>query len=146
MVALPAMLATIIAGPVAGEVFKWLDESGKVHYGDRAPAREVDSQELDVGESPAVSADQRRRAETQRRLLEAFEAERAERVQAEARAVAAEDKRRQRCEQVRRELAAVERANVIYSRGEDGERVYMSDSEREKAVAAARAWMKKSCR
>jgi hypothetical protein len=95
--------------------------------------------------APTPEADQARRSLKQRRLLEAFEAERNQRHQLAAEAAAAKRDRDRDCENARRQLARFERANIVYSNDASGARVYMSDQERRQASANARAWIGKHC-
>ena len=139
-------LALALASAVAtGEVYKWVDADGNVHYGDRPPATEVDARSLSLPPAPAEEPDQARRSLKQRRLLEAFEAERNQRDQAEAEALAARRERARDCKNARRELARFERANIVYTSDASGARIYMSDEERHIATANARAWIGKHC-
>jgi hypothetical protein len=147
---LQAMLALILglaaaSAVAAGEVYRWLDADGKVHYGDRPPATGVDSRSLSLPPAPAAEADQARRRLKQRRLLEAFEAERNQRHRLAAEAAAAKRERARDCENARRELARFERANIVYTSDTSGARVYMDDEERLQAAANARAWIGKHC-
>lgn len=141
-------LVLTLAGAAAlasGEVYKWLDADGNIHYGDRPPATGVDSHSVILPPAPAPEADQARRSLKQRRLLEAFEAERNQRHQLAAEAAAAKRDRDRDCENARRQLARFERANIVYSNDASGARVYMSDQERRQASANARAWIGKHC-
>lgn len=143
---LMAVLTLILAASHAGaEVYKWVDEDGKVHYGDRRPGPDADARRLELEPAPSRDADQYERSLRERRLLEAFEAERAERDQAAAQAAAAEQERSEKCARVARDLAGYERAGIVFTRDESGARIYLSDEEREQASAGARAWFDKHC-
>lgn len=54
-----ALLALVFASPAIAEIYRWIDEDGRVHFGDRAPVA-VDSETLDVRpqtyESPSIEA------------------------------------------------------------------------------------------
>ncbi len=143
---LPAVLLLTLASTFAtAEVYKWVDTHGKIHYGDRPPATGVDSHSMSLPPAPARDADHEQRNLKRRRLLEAFEAERAERDQAEAEAEAAKAKRAQQCERARRQLAGFARANIVYTTDESGTRTYMSDEERSDAADRTRVWIGKHC-
>lgn len=143
---LALILALVAASAVAtGEVYKWQDAHGNVHYGDRPPATGVGSRSVSLPPAPAPEADQARRRLKQRRLLEAFEAERNQRHQAAAEAAATKRERARDCENARRELARFERANIVYTSDASGARFYMDDEERLQAAANARAWLGKHC-
>jgi hypothetical protein len=140
-----ALALAVASAVVTAEVYRWVDADGNVHYGDRPPAAGVDSSTLSLPPAPVQEADQARRSLKQRRLLEAFEAERNQRNQAEAEAAAARRERARVCENARGELARFERANIVYTSDASGARVYMSDEERLDAVANVRAWIGKHC-
>ena len=143
---LPAVLVLTLASAFAtAEVYKWVDADGNVHYGDRPPAAGVDSRSIPPPPAPPEDADHEQRSLKQRRLLEAFEAERAERDRAETQAAAARAERAQKCERARRQLAGLERANIVYTTDESGARTYMSDRERREAAANASVWIGKYC-
>ncbi len=136
---------TLSAGIAAAEVYRWVDEDGKVHYGDRKPATGTGTRALALPPAPSRDADHAERALKQRRLLDAFDAERDERRQAETAAAAAKHEREERCAKLERDLDRFNRANIVYSRDESGARIYMSDEEREATVARAREWRDKHC-
>ncbi len=139
---LAVLVLTLASAFATAEVYKWVDADGNVHYGDRPPATGVDSRSMSLPRAPAKDADHEQRSLKQRRLLEAFEAERAEQDQA----AAASRARAQKCEEARRHLARLEGANIVYYTGdESGARIYMSDEERRQAAANARVWFGKHC-
>lgn len=143
---LAALILSVVAASAAGEVYKWVDQDGKVHYGDRRPASGVDPNVVELAPAPSKDADHDERSLQRRRLLDAFEAERAEQRQAQAKAAAAKRDRAEKCARVRRDLARFERANIVYTEDDDGTRIYMSDAERNAAVSAARTWLDEHCR
>ncbi len=143
---LVATLALVLAaGVAAAQVYKWVDEDGKVHYGDRRPDTGADAQTLELPPAPSKDADHADRTLKRRRLLDAFDAERDERQRAAASAAAAERERENKCAKLKGDLARFDRANVVYTRDESGARTYMSDEERDAAATNARAWIEKHC-
>ena len=142
-----ALILTLAAASAVatGEVYKWLDADGKVHYGDRPPTTGADSHNLSLPPAPAPEAGQAQRNLKQRRLLEAFEAERNQRDRLAAEAAATKRERARDCENARRELTRFERANIVYRNDASGARVYMSDEERRDTAANVRAWIGKHC-
>lgn len=143
---LMTVLVLMLTVPHASaEVYKWVDADGKVHYGDRRSEAGVDAHELEIAPAPSTDAALHERSVRRRRLLQAFEAERAEREQAAAEEAEQERALAQKCARVARDLVGYERANVVYTRDESGARVYLNDEQREQASAAARAWFEKHC-
>lgn len=144
---LSAMLVLSLASTLASaEIYKWVDADGNAHYGDRAPAvGGAESQSITLPPAPGTDPDHAQRSLKRRRLLDAIEAERAEQQQAEAEAAAAKREHIQKCETVRRDLAAFERANIIYTDDEHAGRIFMSDDERSETLARARNWLTRHC-
>lgn len=139
-----ALALVLLIGPASAGIYRWVDAEGKVHYGDRPPAGQ-ESSAVTVSPGPATDPDRGARAEKQRRLLEAIEAERAERELEEADADRARQELAARCTNARRTLANLERANLVYTTDESGERAYVGDDERARAIDQARAWIRKHC-
>lgn len=142
---LAVLVLTLMATGASAEIYKWVDEDAKVHYGDRKPAAGSEARALQLPPTPSKDADHADRSLQRRRLLDAFEAERAEKEQAAEEAATAKQERNQRCARIRRDLARFERANIVYNHDDSGARVYMSDEERREAVADARTWIDNHC-
>ena len=142
---LATIMLTLVVTAAAGEVYKWVDADGKVHYGDRRPASGSDPSVVELAPAPAMDTDHDKRSLQQRRLLDAFEAERAERREAEAKAAAAKREREDKCARAQRQLVGLQRAQIVYTEDESGKRIYMSDEEREAAAASVRARIDEHC-
>jgi hypothetical protein len=138
-------LLMVVAPATAGQVYKWVDKHGKVHYGDRPPAA-VASEPLEIDKAPVPSPADAARKQKTRRLLDAIDAER-QRAQEEAAVAHAEKVRRERnCDAAQRRVAVYERANSVSRTGPDGERVYLSDEQRADALAEARGLARAWCK
>jgi len=143
---LPAVLVLILASAVAtADVYKWTDAHGAVHYGDRPPGADAEAGSVTLPPAPAKDADHGQRSLKRQRLLEAFDAQRAERDRVAAESAAAKRERQDQCEKASLELSRWERASVIYTTEEDGTHVYMSEEERREATAEAKLWIGKHC-
>lgn len=142
---LAALVLALVTSGSAAQVYKWVDEQGNVHYGDRRPGTGSEPSVVELPAAPSKDADHEERSLRRQRLLEAFEAEREEQRQADAESAAARQERNRKCAQVRTELAKLERANIVYSQDESGSRIYMSDEERAEAAARVRDWIDEHC-
>jgi hypothetical protein len=143
---LTAVLVLTLASAFAtADVYKWTDAHGAVHYGDRPPGTGTDARSVTLPPAPAKDADHGQRSLKRQRLLEAFDAQRAEKERAATKSAAVKRARRDQCEKASRELARWERASIIYTENDNGTRVYMSDEERRKTTAEARLWIGKHC-
>jgi len=138
--------------PAWGAVYKWVDESGRVHYTDQPPPGGAKRQETVTTRKPATAptattpgADGEKAAATgpksvadqemefRKRRLEAAEAEAKRQKEAEA----AEEKKRN-CSQARNRLASLENGGRVSKYGPNGEIIYLSDAEIAREVSEAR--------
>lgn len=143
----PLIIACILvlgSTPAAADVYRWVDEHGQVHYGDRpqhageAPVR--------VKPSPPA-ADERLEQRRQRRdrLLRIF-AEDRERQQAEAqRQAEAQAARLRACQRARDALRNLERGGRFYELDPAGERRYLGDPEIQGRKKHWRAELRQQC-
>jgi len=144
------MLLLCLVSPIAAQagVYKWVDENGKVHYGD-SPQASQPTVEMNVDETttePSFSEDVLSREEKRERLLQSMEEDRIEKQEQRDKQIAENEKNRQRCNQYRDRMRHYERANGLYKLDRDGNRVYMSESERASATKSLRAKINKYCR
>jgi hypothetical protein len=120
--------------PAAAQVYKWVDEKGTTHYGERPPqgrkAQEVEQHLPNPGPAPG-KADQPNWKEKD---LE-FRSRRIETEQAEAKRKQREDVQRQACNQARDQLGQMIFARRLYRLDDKGERMLQSDEERGASIA-----------
>lgn len=134
----------ISAGAHAGGVYRWVDEHGNVHYGDRPPAA-ASSDQVEIEGGPAPTDIDPERREKARRLLKALESERRQQQQEAERARVDAAKAKQRCEAARERLALYERYGIMYDTDKDGNRVYFTDAQRDAVIADARKLVQRLC-
>lgn len=79
----------------AADVYKWVDENGRVHYGDQ-PGN-ASAREITLPATQPMDEAVRARGQKQKKLLQVFEEERQEKHEQEARAKAEQQKREQEC-------------------------------------------------
>lgn len=138
-----ALLATFSAS--AG-IYKWVDDEGRVHYGDR-PASDAPTLQIEVDEAPstAPASDALSREEKRRRLLETMQEEREEKAERRADIKAERERDHARCIQYKDRMRRFERASRLYSLDRDGNRVYMSSEQRDKSTRELQAKIRKYC-
>ena len=132
-----ACAALMASGPaVAGEIYKWTDENGNVHYEDR-PVGKTDMEHVDVVSrntdntvvQARVDADRERRAAARQVASEAPPELTKKEIRAE------QQERQEKCQQYREQLQAFLRSTRLYKEDDGGERNYLSEDE----VMAARS-------
>lgn len=145
----PALLTLsllwVAFAPASAQVYKWIDENGRTHYGERPPqgrkAQEVDQRLANPGPAPAKAAEPDWKAKD----LE-FRGRRIEAEQAEARQKQQETANRQACNRARDHLAQMKTARGLYRLNDQGERVYASEEERRASMAQLEAQIAQHCR
>jgi hypothetical protein len=131
---------------LSGEIYKWTDDDGNVHYEDRPIGEDVER--LDVisrrtdNSSVQASIDARREREAAR--LEA-RSKRDEDAKAAADEEAESEQRTAKCQESRARMESYLQARRLYNQDENGERVYLDESEIMQAREKAQAEIHKYC-
>ena len=140
-----ALIAAAATTAHAGSVYKWVDQNGKVHYGDR-PAHGIDSVRLEVEEPRSTSSDiSNDRREKQRRLLEAFEREDQQEKEAQAKQKREKQERKIQCARAKDNLERIRNAGYLYRYNNEGEKVVYSKTERQAATREAEQAVRQLC-
>lgn len=128
----------------AAGVYKWTDEQGRVHYGERPPSAEQAEQvEIENRPSPRQYSDAERR-ESQRRLLQSFEQERLEREAAAQESAEKKAERQRKCHIARDRLKTYRRSR-LYDLDAQGRRRVLNDAEYQAAIAETEAAVRRFC-
>lgn len=132
--------------PATAQVYKWVDEKGVTHYGERPPqgqkARPVDTA-LPTGPrtspaKPESSQDwQKENIEFQKRRIE--REQQTEREQTEVK------EKQRRCILARDDLRQMESVERLYDLNDKGERVYLDDAARKAEIERARQSIARNC-
>jgi len=127
------------SGMAAGDIYKWTDEDGNVHYGDRpVGAAAATAETIAVTSRPTNSQAVQARVDSRQERQSAQNEERTAREQAEAEEAearkAAEDTAKV-CAQYRSRLETYVTSRRLYKLDDQGERVYLDES----AIQAARS-------
>lgn len=133
---------------IQAEVFRWVDERGKVHFSDRPPGG--GARRLEVGvQEPDTTVQGRKQAETerlqqQRRQLDAYREAREARESEQQEAEAKQRQRLKYCTYARNQLGAYQ-SSRLYEPLADGERRYLNNSERQREIDRMRSEVDRWC-
>ena len=138
----------LLGSAFASEIYKWTDEDGNVHYGDRPTEGVEQSQTITIAssrtDSGAVSAAiEARRERTAARAEARTAAQEAEQAAAEERAAAEEQAKL--CDQYRARLEKYVTSRRLYKLDDAGERVYLDDAQMQQARADLQQRIVDSC-
>ncbi|MGI9272487.1 MAG: DUF4124 domain-containing protein [Woeseiaceae bacterium] len=131
---------------LSGEIYKWTDDDGNVHYEDRPIGDNVER--LDVvsrrtdNSSVQASIDARRERESARAEART---KRDEDAKAAVDAEAEAEQRSTKCQESRARMESYLQARRLYNQDESGERVYLDESEIMKARERAQEQIQKYC-
>jgi hypothetical protein len=130
-IAVALMLAVTAADTaVAGDIFKWTDEDGNVHFEDRPVGQ--DPEKVAIRSRPTNSARVQASVQTRANAAAKTAEEEAaatpqgpspEELQAQA------DARAEKCDKYREQLQRFVRSRRLYREDENGERVYLDEDE-----------------
>lgn len=148
---LMAGLSLLSTMAMAGEMYRWVDKDGKVHFSDQPPPDDAkQTKQLAVPKTETFSeptsesaADQAARL---RQTAEAMRADRDARQQQKAETAANKAKQQKLCLAAKAELDRFERAGRKFMVDENNERRDMSDSEHKTIENELRSDVAKSCR
>lgn len=116
---------------MANEIYKWVDDDGNVHYGDR-PTSEDQAEVVALTYQRTDSSSVRKRVSAQGEAaatLQEKRAARAEEKKTAAEAAAAAEEKQQRCNTYRSQLETMVQARRLYREDESGERVYLDEDQ-----------------
>ncbi len=142
----PAIILALCLGTAAGagEIYRWTDADGNVHFGDRPPDPDR-ADKVEVRPPPADPAAARRRLEQERRLLRAFDEERRAQERERREAAREAERRRRNCDKAREILKEYREAAYLYDENPDGSRRIFSHEERAAAEREAQEQVARWC-
>lgn len=127
------------------EIYKWTDENGRVHFGDKPDGEDVER--IEVKTSVPQDQELEKRREKRQRLLDSYDKDRQEKTANREQAAKAEKQRKENCAKAQKDLSSIKSASFLYDDTDDpnNPRVY-SYAEREKATRNAEALVDKWCK
>ena len=141
-------LGLLLSGAVlAGEIYKYVDASGNVHYGDR-PSGKPAEQRLEIeshSTDPAVVQAQIEKRREYDAIRDQARTLRGNQKQEVAEKRAAAEQLAAQCEEQRKRLSSYIESRHLYRKDENGERVYLDGAQRKEAESALRQQIEADC-
>ena len=123
------LLLCLMPLAVNAGVYKWVDEDGRTHFGDRPPAS-AKPDEVKVDSAPVtMDSGTRSRQQKMTDYLEQRQEEREARQKTQAEAEAKAARKAELCRNLRARLKHLESVSTFYNLNDEGERVYVSEAE-----------------
>lgn len=138
----------LCCGAASAQVYKWVDANGVTHYGSQPPPN-VKNREIKLKDSSAapgaggtsVPADG---SGFKQKELD-FRRRQAQREQEEVRLAQEKARRDDDCRSARNQLANLRATGRVYELNDRGERVFMSDTQRDAEIARREAEYNQHC-
>lgn len=133
-------------GVLQAEIYKWVDEQGNTHYGERPPqygnANEVTIRKGPSAPDPVLE----RHRQRQQKFLDVLQQEREEKKAKQNRKRREREEREMRCYRSKDELETYRSAGSLYEYDGQGNKVYLNDVEREKAIKRVEEDVRRYCK
>jgi hypothetical protein len=133
-----------IQGVALGGVYRWVDDSGRVHFTDRPPPGQ--GEPVEIAPAPTSSGAPAPASVPDRdRMLQMFEKRREERKAAEAEQAQERARLQRDCDRVTRSLRRYQAGGPIFERQPDGSRRYYTAEEKDREMAQMRDILRRHC-
>lgn len=138
------------SAPAISNIYKWVDEEGKVHYSQQRPAATA-SEKMKINAHAPQDSSSYKRPSLNKESDDTAKADKADTKETDKDAPkvesAAEKKRRlAACTQARQQLATMQAKGQIRSRDKDGNTTYMSQEQKESRMKNIRDAIAKQCK
>jgi len=140
----------LLANESVAEIYKWVDDNGRVHYGD-APknkkAKKFHYKPSTIGTSkhPGAGLSDQQRREKQKKLLDSYEVDRRNKEAQQAADKKQREKRKKYCNEAKMDLHATQEANLLYNYDENGKRYFYNEAQRKEVITKKKKLVKKWC-
>ncbi|WP_192983200.1 DUF4124 domain-containing protein [Pseudomonas sp. EggHat1] len=134
------LIVALLPTLATAEIYRWTDEQGRVHFGQR-PVAGAETVQV----KPQVVERDEHTREREARSQRFYDARREEQQQAAAAATAQREERANECRDLRRRLAQIAEGFSYYRTDASGERIYYSDEETDAARRQLRERIAQRC-
>lgn len=126
------------------EVYKWVDDDGKVVYGDKPTAD--NAEKIKIQNAPKKNQHDLKRIEKQQKLLNIIQEERDEKISLKKEDKEKKDQQKLKCAETIKALQETKDASFLYEKTDDPDNPkYLSDEERKIEEEKYEKYIKKNC-
>jgi hypothetical protein len=137
---------SLVGQQLRAEVYKWVDDQGRVHFSDRPADAQSTAIKIKQGEAPAAPLGVEDKQMKMQRMLDVYAEERAQRQEAMQKQKKERQQRKKNCALAKDRYNSHLRASGIYNLGSDGKRQYLSDEERSSHMKRLKADINRWCK
>ena len=139
---------------IQAEIYKWVDERGHTHYGEKPPANKK-SKQIQLRKEPVRSipkdkveknpAETKTRLEKQQKLIRALSDDRKQKKEQREKQQRMSKQKVRNCANAKDNLRRYQSSSSVYKIDDDGNRITLPGAARDKSIQRARAEVKKWC-
>lgn len=118
-----------ISAPAVAEIYKWTDDSGRVHFSDKSPGKTAEVVELKQEEVKQAPSSNQNSLENTHRFLRALEEEKAVERKKQEKQNKQKKKMASYCSRLKKEITIYEKGYAIVRYNDKGEHEYLTDQE-----------------
>ncbi len=133
----------LVVASASAEIYKWVDEDGKVHYGDK-PVENASEVSVDTSKKGHMNPGAARQ-DMQRRLVDAYDEDRQKKNEEQDKSRKQKKKLQAQCTRARDKLRRIMQASSLYDLDKDGNRVTLSKEQRLSSTQSLREHIRKNC-
>jgi len=145
LLSIPLLAIALTTSVHASEVFKWVDDDGVTHYGERAPKDKDYSMIKTYGEVPSGAEEAKQRLEQQRTDKKAGDKKKIDYAEQKKTADQQAMIRAENCKGAQNNLKTIQENARVRLLGEDGEFRYLSEEERQNQINNAKEMITANC-
>lgn len=143
------LLAILFLSPTIGqtEIYKWVDEDGKVHFDDRVGTgnkEKIEVKTTDTSSNP--NAELQENVDQENKLLEIYEEERKEKNLKISAQQEEENKLKEKCAKAKKYKNKIDTNSRLFIRDEKGDRVFLNEEEIDTKAQKLNEFIDKNCK
>ena len=138
-------LLCISSTPFAAKIYKWVDEEGNVHYGERPDSGNAKTMNIKSEPSSHTAPAAENRRENAQKLLDSIAKERKEKQEAAEKSAKEESVRKENCSRAKKQAALLKQGGRMFEMTDTGERKYLDDATIQSRLQEAEKAVKEYC-
>ncbi len=146
------LVASLLSTQINAEIYKWVDAQGKIHYGDKINTRpnksnkkEAESLDIDISIQGNITISPKR-SEKRQKLLDTFDDDRQRKNKIKDKKRKQNQKKARACVIYKDRMRRYLRASSLYTLDNGGNRITMSDAQREHKTMVLRKKIDTYCK
>jgi hypothetical protein len=139
--ALSISLYILLQTPVSAEIYKWVDETGQVHYGEQPVGNDAEKVKIRTNETTKP----RPVNKTEEKEAAAIAKEKEQAAEEKKEDIISKKDKKKYCNEATSDLAAINSRGRMREINKKGEYIYLTEPQRQQRIAAAKKKQREFC-